>query len=85
MEENSPNEEKTLCENYSLRAISPLSTVFSRLVLQMPKNLGLFGKGLMAGFVTERIKFFVAETENVGYKYPFLFSKVLFLSNVKKI
>ena len=37
--------------NYSLRAISPFPTVFSkRLVMQTRKNQGLFGKGLKKGY-----------------------------------
>ena len=36
--------------NCSLRAISPFSTVFSRVVMQRRKNQGLFGKGLTNNF-----------------------------------
>ena len=73
--------------NCSLRATSPFSSVFKRLVLQTRKNHGLFGKGLRqsddnfkfdenGGKCSEKVEKAVGKGEIARYKQFLLFYSV---------
>ena len=88
MAEESPKELKTLWEKEKLIVTSNFSfseSVFKRLVLQIGKNQGLFGKGLTLVQiesicrrqfnVTQNIKYVFLRVESTGCQHFLLFSQ----------